>query len=147
MYPSLIMIDEVPYFDLHALMSLPSAAIERIDVVNDVYLKGGIKFGGIINFRTREGDLTGIALPENAFFFDYQVFRPRTAPEMRGISFSRMPDTRNTIYWIPELEVSSHTPVQINFPVPEYPGIYSVLYRNISEDGGLRRAETFFQVR
>ena len=146
-YPPLIMIDGIPVFDVSRLMSLPPAGIERIDVINDVYLKGEMKFGGIVNLQTREGDMSGIELPENAFFFDYRAFSPPSEPMDAGTPSNRIPDTRNTIYWIPDLEVSSEAPVHLTFPAPDYPGIYNMVYRGFTEKGKISTVEISFRVR
>ena len=146
LYPPLIMIDEVPVFDAARILSVAPADVAMIDVVNDVYLKGGTRFGGIINLRTREGDMTGLDIAENSFFFDYVAFRRPSPPEQGRPSSRRNPDTRNTVLWIPELDVGKGPPVEITFPAPDYPGTYAVVYRGVNEEGEVMEAETSFLV-
>jgi len=143
MFEPLIMIDQVPFFNMDQFLSLPTGRISRIDVVNDIYLKGDLRFGGIVNVWTREKDMAGIDLPDNAFFIDFTALYPDPG-EMREtvMENDRMPDTRNTLLWIPELQVERGNPYPVSFIAPDYPGEYVVLFRGEDERGEPVTAET-----
>jgi len=142
-YDPLIMIDEVPVFNMAQFMSIPTDKISRIDVIEDVYLKGDIRFGGIINLHSKEKDMAGIDLHENSFFIDFLAMHsPPSVVEEIVSQYDRMPDTRNTLLWIPKLQVKRDNASWISFIAPDYPGEYVVLFRGLDMLGELISAES-----
>lgn len=147
LFDPLIMVDQVPVFDLDQFMSVSPAKIQYIDVVEDVYVKGDMRFGGLINLRTKEGDMAGMDLPPNSFFIDYQTMQ--TAAASYGTTASgedRWPDTRNTLLWIPDVKLERDLPLGLSFPAPDYPGEYVVLFRGLGPGDEVIVAETSFRI-
>lgn len=148
MFDPLIMIDQVPFFNLEKFMTVSTDKIDKIDVVNEIYLKGDLRFGGIVNLRSREKDMAGIDLPGNSFFFDFQAMYPSHVGVKEIVSKKdQMPDTRNTLLWIPELQVEQGNPESFSFTAPDYPGEYVVLFRGLDDQGEPVSAETRIVVR
>jgi hypothetical protein len=148
MFDPLIMIDQVPFFSMEEFFSVPTDRISNIDVVNDIYLKGDLRYGGIVNIRTTEKDMAGIDLPDNAFFIDYTGFYTHSGERSEPFSKQdKMPDTRNTLLWIPELQVEQGNPAPCAFTAPDYPGEYVVLFRGLDEKGEPVSAATRIVVR
>ena len=146
-YP-LIMIDEVPLFDKTQFMSVPPEKISRIDVIDDLYLKGNVWFGGIINLHSKQKDIAGIDLPEDAFFFDFQAMYPASLKEEMTVwKNDRMPDTRNTLLWIPAFQIEKDLQSTISFVAPDYPGDYVVLFRGVDELGKLLSLESVISIK
>jgi len=134
-------------------MSISPAKIRRVDVIEDVCVKGDLRFGGIINLRSMEQDMAGIDLPDNSFFFDYlglqapvSSFQDRLSPDFVSPD-DRMPDTRNTFLWMADLKLQKEKSGEITFVAPDYPGEYLVLFRGQDASGELIIAETIFKVR
>jgi hypothetical protein len=153
LYAPLVMIDQVPVIDMEKFLSISPAKIRRVDVIEDVYVKGDLRFGGIINLWSMEQDMAGIDLPGNSFFIDYLALHP---PESESLEIlngdqispdDRMPDTRNTFLWMADLKLEKGSSERISFIAPEYPGEYLVLFRGQDRHGELITAETNFQVR
>jgi hypothetical protein len=148
LFHPLLMIDEVPLFDKTQFMSVPPEKISRIDVIDDLYLKGDLWFGGIINLHSKQKDIGGIDLPGDAFFFDFQAMYPASSKEEVMVSKNdRMPDTRNTLLWIPAFQIEKDLQSTISFVAPDYPGDYVVLFRGVDEKGELISAESVISVR
>jgi hypothetical protein len=142
------MVDEVPVLDMEQFLSVSPAKIRQVDVIEDVYVKGDARFGGIINLRSRERDMAGMDLPDHSFFFDYQALHPvQTVHPDPGSPGDRRPDTRNTLLWIPDLRVTKGTRQPIEVRAPDYPGTYVVLFRGRDSEGTPFTAETTFHVR
>jgi hypothetical protein len=143
LFPPLIMIDEVPMFSMDRFFSVPTSKISRIDVVTDVYLKGNMRYGGIINLRSREGNMAGIDLPENSFFIDYEAIYPHREqlPAEAG-DRGNWPDTRNTLLWAPGIRLDGPGSRAFEFMAPEVPGTYAVVFRGWDEAGRSVSAET-----
>lgn len=147
MFDPLLMVDQVPVLDFEKFMAVPPAKIRRIDVIEDVYVKGDLRFGGVINLQSREKDMAGIDLPVNSFFIDYMVMHPPIPVMQDAVSEDdRMPDTRNTLLWSPDFMLVKGSPVRISFILPDYPGEYVVLFRGLGSGGELILAETTFGV-
>ena len=147
MFEPLIMVDEVPVFDLDKFIKLSPSKIRRIDVVDDVYVKGDMRYGGLINLQSREGDMAGIDLPGNAFFLDYQSISPASGgPEDLSLQQGRVPDMRNTVIWVPEVALGPTETLTLTFTAPAFPGEYLLLLRGIDQEGESVVAEYAFEV-
>lgn len=146
-YDPLIMIDEVPVFNMDQFMSVPTDKISRIDVIDDVYLKGDMRFGGIINLHSKEKNMAGIDLPGNSFFIDFLAMHsPPSVVEEAVSQYDRMPDTRNTLLWIPQMQVKRDIISRISFIAPDYPGEYVVLFRGLDMLGEPISAESTIHI-
>jgi len=151
-YDPLIMIDHISVFDHEAVLGLLPERIERIDLINEVYLKGNVAFGGVLAIYSKNGDMAGIDLPEGSYFFDYQSFYPQessmagTGQEALQQSSGRIPDTRNTIYWTGNLQVQKGESLEIPFKAPDTPGEYVILVRGVDPNGQVLSATARFRV-
>jgi len=146
-FSPLIMMDHVSVFDHQALLDLSPEKIERIDLINEIYLKGNVSFGGVLAIYSRKGDMAGIDLPNGSYFFDYQSFHPDdpemvTATDQEG----RIPDIRNTLLWQGDLTLEPGIRKEITFPAPSRPGRYVVRVRGILPGGELYSASSDFEV-
>ena len=147
MFEPLIMVDQVPVFDLEKFMALSPSKIRRIDVIDDVYVKGDMRYGGVVNLQSRDGDMAGIDLPANSFFIDIQNMNPPSAKAPEHVSGEgNMPDIRNTQLWLPQLSIRKGDTLPVSFRAPEYPGEYTILFRGVDQDGEVVIAESSFKV-
>jgi hypothetical protein len=147
-YNPLIMIDHISVFDHEALLALSPEKIERIDLINDIYLKGSVAFGGVLAIHSRKGDMAGIDLPHGSYFFDYQAFHPKGVQvEPKPVLEEREPDTRNTLLWATGLVLAEDKAADISFRAPTSPGTYVVLVRALSPDGQVVAGSTKFTVK
>jgi len=143
----LIMIDHISIFDLEALRALSPEKIQRIDLINDIYLKGNVTFGGVLAIHSRNGDMAGIDLPLGSYFFDYQSFYPLLPPvDPLPVLEERVPDTRNTLLWSGNLQLQQDKHLEIPFRAPSSSGNYVVLLRGVSPDGEVFAASAEFSV-
>jgi hypothetical protein len=147
-YNPLIMIDHISVFDHEALLALSPEKIQRIDLVNDIYLKGSVPFGGILAIHSRKGDMAGIDLPPSSYFFDYQSFHPLSPPvNASPVLEERVPDTRNTLLWSPDLLLQRGEQMELPLQAPKASGDYVVLVRALSPEGEVIAATAEFQVK
>ena len=147
-YDPLIMVDQISVFDHDKLMSIAPEKIRRIDVINDVYVKGSMTYSGVINIVTREGNMAGIDLSAGSYFFDYLAIQPVNSPiERITARGDQVPDTRNTLLWIPDLVLERSMAKEIVFKAPAYPGEYVVLVRCIARPGEILSVTARFLVK
>jgi len=146
-YAPLVLMDNIVIFDHEAVLALPPEKIDRIDVLDEIYIKGGVLFGGVVALYSRNGDLAGIDLPPGSAFFDYLTFQPEgLGGPMVPDSLSRVPDSRNTILWVNDLILKGSDPVTRSVSGPSFPGEYVALIRALSPDGGVLVGHTRFSV-
>jgi len=70
--PPLVLIDYVPVDDVDKILAVPPIAIDRIEMINEPYLKGGTLYGGIISIYSKKGDFAGVELPASGIFIKYR---------------------------------------------------------------------------
>jgi len=146
-YDPLVLIDHIPVFDMKIVLAIPPSKIDRIEVVPDIYVLGNVKYGGIICFTSREGDLAGMKLPEGSYFFDFAAIQPSLVqPHPRYAGGSRMPDTRNTLFWKEHVEFDLERTCRISFQAASIPGNYLILFRGVSPDGEIVYGSNHIQV-
>ena len=146
MFPPLILIDHIPVFDMEVIMAIPPPKIDHIEVITEVYVLGEIKYGGLISITSRQGDLASIKLPEGSYFFDYMTYQAPGIPKAARYSGpGKIPDTRNTLYWMDQVELQGDRSLKVSFPASTVPGSYLILFRGVSSKGesvyGLDRFE------
>jgi hypothetical protein len=149
-YKPLILLDFVPVFNAENLLSLSPELISRIEVINSTYVRGNMCFGGIISVFSKKGDMAGIDLPENSYFFDFKTFEPQDEISFPDYSNSpankRIPDFRNTIYWNPDLQAKPGETVSCEFFTSDNSGEYIILVRGITEQGSILEGHCSFSV-
>jgi hypothetical protein len=150
-YKPLILLDFVPVFNAENLLSLSPELISRIEVINSTYIRGNMCFGGIISVFSKKGDMAGIDLPENSYFFDFKTFEPQDEISFPDYSNSpankRIPDFRNTIYWNPDLQAKPGETVSCEFFTSDNSGEYIILVRGITDQGSILEGHCSFSVR
>ena len=133
-FPPLILIDKIPVFDHRSVFLIAPEKLERIEVINDVYVRGGMMYGGMILLTSREGDMAAVDLPEGSYFFDYQAFHQGNS-RFQYTHSERIPDTRNTLLWIDKFPLDRDEIKSVQFPASSHPGEYIILVRGATPDG------------
>jgi hypothetical protein len=134
-YDPLVMIDWVAVNDVSRVLSMSPREIDRIELVNAPYVKGSITYGGIISFVSKNNDFGGIDLPSSGTFINYKFFEECDKRQPEENKNANIPDSRNTIFWEPDLHLEMDGPTRITFIAPATPGHYLVLLRGINERG------------
>ena len=134
-YDPLVLVDWVAVNDIEKVLAMSPREIERIEMVNSTYIKGNIIYGGIVSFVSKKNDFAGINLPTSGTFVNYTFLEPGT-PEIREVPLvNHMPDSRNTVYWNPDIQLTGDGTGSISFTAPDTPGRYVVLLRKVSDAG------------
>lgn len=139
-FDPLILIDQVPVYDLDKLLALSPDKIRSIEVINELYVIGNVSYGGFINIISKNKDMGGIDLPMNSLFFKYEGFQNQftleipTRDESTGNSG---PDVRNCLFWQPDLTIEPEHTKKLDFRATDLPGRYVILVRGVAADGSL----------
>ncbi len=149
-YKPLILLDMVPVMDVKTILQISPGRIERIDVIDAIYVRGSIRYGGVISIISYEGDRAGVGLPGNSVFCNFKTFEPQqeaadsysdTPPESE-----RIPDFRNCLLWVPDIKMETMDKVSINFTTSDNPETYMVVVRGISNEGEILEYQCNFIV-
>jgi hypothetical protein len=119
----LVMLDQIPVFDVDALLKINPKRIKQIEVINQPYVYGETTFNGIIQIRTNTRDFAGIKMPSSSVFVDYQCITP-TSQFFERMHIpskeqpSSLPDFRTTVYWNPDFSMNGKEK-KIRFYAPD----------------------------
>lgn len=136
----LVLLDGLPVFDVDKIMAMDPLKIKKVEIMARKYYLGGLTADGIVSFKTYEGDLAGYQLDANAVVVEYdglQREREFYAPvyETGAQINSRIPDTRNALYWAPRIKTAGAGPQQLSFYTGDLKGKFAVVVQGISKDG------------
>ncbi len=134
-YDPLVLIDWVAVDDMEKVMSISPQSVNRIELVNAPYIKGNFIYGGIVSIISRRGDFAGIDLPSSGVFINYKFLTPSShSVSIQDYAVSQ-PDARNTLYWNPQIKLTTDGRWEGSFTTPDSPGKYIVVLKGISGDG------------
>jgi hypothetical protein len=130
----LILVDGIPYFDTRYLLSLDPKDVDKISVVHYKYYLGNMVFDGIIDVRTKQGNIGYDDLPPGAL---HTIFEPAgrshqgNYPDYSAQSpeVGRIPDYRTVLYWNPDIRGEE----EITFYSSDLPGRYKIIIKEIRD--------------
>ncbi|OQX82096.1 MAG: hypothetical protein B6D64_01075 [Bacteroidetes bacterium 4484_276] len=135
----LLLLDHVPVFDVDAVLTIPPAKIENINVINRTRYLGDNILRSVVMMNTKAGDFAGYIFPEGSIFVEYQTITPGKkfkSPTYKTQSekSSSIPDFRTTLYWVPELSLSK-SDTTIRFYSSDNTGDYGIIVRGVTKEG------------
>jgi hypothetical protein len=145
-YDPLVLVDMVAIGNPVKVLAIQPASILRIEVVNSLYVKGDQKYGGIINIITKKGDFGGIDLPSSGMFINY-CFLSENITEITSQGKPNLPDTRNTLFWDPQLKLGQDKSSRLSFSTSDTPGNYLIVLSWINSKGETKRQISEFEVK
>ncbi|MCB9285166.1 MAG: hypothetical protein H6563_13905 [Lewinellaceae bacterium] len=146
----LVLIDNLPVFDLDALMQINPALVYRIDVINEPYILGSHNISSVILVKTTTSDFAGMRFPESTVFLNYQTRDiPLEFPQVKYDTpesrTSRTPDFRTVLYWDPRV-VLDQTAKTVSFYTSDEESAYSIIIRGVDGEGDYYWREEEFEV-
>jgi hypothetical protein len=146
-FDPLLLVDLVAVDDPARILEVSPSKISRIEVVNQLYVKGDETFGGIISIISRDGDFAGIDLPESGIFINYGFLAGYGNPVPHASLTENYPDTRNTLFWDPDLKLDNDLSAKISMTVSDMTGRFLIILNGVSAEGE-RIIQTFpFEVK
>lgn len=145
-FDPLVLVDLVTIDDPSLVLAIPPSSISRVEIVNLLYLKGDQTYGGIINIISKNGDFAGIKLPSSGIFINYE-FLSNTS-NYPGIykDLPHIPDTRNTLFWEPQLRFNKDNTAEVSYKAPSTPGRYLIILNAINSKGKVFRMTSAIEV-
>jgi hypothetical protein len=152
----MILLDYVPVPDLGNLLAVSPLLIDHVDIVNRIYVRGDITYGGIVSFISRRGDRAGTGLPGGSAFISFSglsdpqetVFPDyKEAVPGQGMPDQGMPDLRTTLFWAAHYEITPENGGSFAFYTSDEPGEYTVIVRGMTSDGKILPGSCKFTVK
>lgn len=134
-WPAIVLIDGIQIDDIDEILNYDAHHIKYIQIYPDRFFFGKTCCSGVISFITRKGRLSNYKLKEgeNLVLYSFPQFRP---------SFQNYTKSNySTIYWNPFV-----TEEKLKIMGPSDPGIYSISWQGINEDGTILREIDYFMV-
>lgn len=135
----LVLLDNIPVFDIGRLLEINPGSIEKIEVINSNYLFGDYLFGGLVSLRTNTGDFANYQWAGQSAFASFDAISPGAAfqhlvyPSAEARS-SPEPDFRPLLYWNPAVETGDGA-VNLEFYTSGLAGTYEVVARGVAQGG------------
>jgi len=146
----LVLIDNIPVFDINEVMEIHPSKIKEIKVINKTYYIGGRTLQGIVLINSFTDNFAGINLPKESVFVEYQTITPSEfckSPD-HGQDFSgnnRNPDFRTTLFWKPDLLLQQND-TTLSFFASDHCSEYDVVIRGLTSDGKHCYGKTSFLI-
>jgi len=146
----LLMVDNMPVFDADLMLAIHPSQVEKIEVINKVYVLGDRAINGIIMIYTKTDNFGGITRPSQSVFAEFQAlttekdFKMPVYADEKTVK-SPVPDFRNLVFWNPETVISG-LENSIHFYTPDNQGDFEIIFRGIKPDGTQVSGYGFFSV-
>ena len=134
----MILVDYISVFDVNEIMKISHTKVEKIEIVNGIYMFGDHALWGVVSLETNTKNFGGIRYPEGSLFVEYQTVNPSQffdsnhyrTEESRN---SRKPDFRNTLYWNPNV-ILKENKTSIGFYASDHTSAYDIIVKGIDEN-------------
>ncbi len=145
-YDPLVLVDWVAVDEPARVLAVTPQNVARIEIVNQLYVKGGQTYGGIISIISKKGDFAGIDLPSTGIFINFRFLSQNNCSQSFINISSDIPDARNTLMWKPGISLPESGNNSFSFPAPNTPGRYAVVIDGILKNGERFRQTKVFEV-
>jgi hypothetical protein len=146
MYDPLVLVDWIAIKDMSKILAIAPEKVARIEIVDQPYVKGNMIYGGIISIISKEGDFAGVDIPSSGLFLNYDFLTENCSSIPTGEITSYDPDPRNTLFWMPFLQINPGKATYLSFTTSDTPGRYQVLVRGIDQNGKIISGSASFEV-
>ncbi len=146
----LILLDNVPVRSVDDLLEIPTALVDRVEVINRPYIHGDFVLNGVLMVYTNTENFAGSTFPPGSVFLDYQTITSSLPFPLYDYSAeeqktSRLPNFRNVLYWDPGL-VPKENSATFSFYTSDHCGDYDIIIRGIGTDGQSYSGRIMIQV-
>ena len=131
---SLALLDGVPVTDQNAILDYDPLLVERIVVYPHTVYLGGWPFAGVVSFVTYKHDLPSFTFGENARIVEYQGVSSPVTVRLPDTEIG-IPDLRQTLLWIPVLELAPGESRVLEFAAPSYEGRFELVAEGFDSEG------------
>jgi hypothetical protein len=133
----LVLLDNVPVYDIEALLEIDPAVVEAVEVFHSDYIIGDFTVEAIVAIKTQTDDFAGYQWSEQVAFTAFTAYAiPQPFEQVVDSGKRHLPDFRPVLYWKPDLQLSSRQPEErITVIAPDHPGVYEVVVQGFTPSG------------
>ncbi len=138
MYDSpLVLLDNVPVYDIPELLKIDPAKIEAIEIFNTDYFLGDYTIGAIISIISKTDNFAAYQWGEQAAFTKFKTFSiAQPFEQVVHEAKNHFPDFRPVLYWQPNIQLTQRKVSEsISIFAPDRPGVYEILVQGFTETG------------
>ena len=139
----LILVDNLPIFDVNKVMKIDPALVEKIEVITRPYSLGTANFKGIVMITTKTDNFAGLKLPDETVFFKYStaslsskqifpLFGEKNSSPLHQPYFS------NTIFWDTQ-KIAERGSKKITFFTSDESGEFEIRLKVINSNRVLKQ--------
>ena len=136
----LVLIDGVQVNDPGKIMALDPLKIRKIEVATHKHFLGPLVSEGIVSYTSYQGDLGGYELDPQAVVIEYEglqrqriFYSPVYETDVQ--QQSRLPDTRNVLFWAPSVKTNADGKQQLSFYTSDIKGNFVVVVQGLTPEG------------
>lgn len=149
---TLVLLDGIPLHDHESIYTYDPLLVEQLEIFRGKYIFGGQFFDGIASFQTYDKNYKGVKFDPSSQLFAYKGTELQTSfymPDYTNpkVRYSRLPDMRHTLLWVPEIKTKGDETITIPFFTSDMKGEYIVVVEGMSSDGDVIRSTTGFLVK
>jgi len=139
-YPELkplLLLDNILVSDVDEFLKIPLDRVEKVELIDKPYMVSGMAYSGIICVSTTRKDFAGIKLPENSFFFSYNLLSGGNfnKSDYSSLNTYKLTYRQNLLYWDPGIELNQDQPHTLSFYTSDSKGEYIVYVRSLNARG------------
>ena len=141
-----LFVDGVICQDKEHFFSISPGPCEYMEVVQKPLLLHNRIYYGVISLYTKNKDLQGMELAENASRVEYNLFDPASDFMDQKPEADHIPWFRNTLYWNPNLQLSPEGRGSVSFSSGDGNAWYALEMMAIDKNGNPLRSTHYFKV-
>jgi hypothetical protein len=133
----LVLLDNVPVYDIEALLKIDPALVEAVEIFHSDYIIGDFTVEAIVAITTETDDFAGYQWSEQVAFTAFKAYAvPQPFEQVVDTEKSHYPDFRPVLYWKPDLQLRPGQPEErITVIAPDRPGVYEVVVQGFTPSG------------
>jgi hypothetical protein len=147
----LVLLDGVPISDHDIIFNYDPLTVEIINLYYGPCNIGGYQFDGIVELITYRGLHQDVNPDRSTQIISYNAPQPYDRFDTPDYSDgknrqSRMPDSRHTLLWNPDVRTNGKTSIRLPFDTSDLTGEFQATVEGITEDGKFIFTTSFFKV-
>ena len=141
-----VLLDGIPIFNTERIVNLSAQHIRKLEVVNKKIFYGPFTFNGIISLTSDSSRVLNTQVNPEVVVFDFEGIQKRKEfyTPIYNENEERLPDFRNVLTWVPEINTDAKGKSTITFLTSELPGKYIGVLNGITNKGLI--GSTTFQI-
>lgn len=145
----LVLFDGVPLNSCTEIMEHDPLKIKQVDIVASKFNFRDKIYSGIVSFKSYKKILDGFKMPASVSLIPYEGIQPLREfymPDYTTEISKRIPDTRNVLYWNPNLKISDSGSASLQFSTSDLTGNFIIDIQGIDNKGKIISSSRIFRV-